>query len=304
MESFIAGQADGGARLDVFLAGRLDLSRSRLAALIRDGGVLVGGKTVKPAHLLHPGDTVTIEVPPPREARALPEAIALAILFEDAHLIVVDKPRGMTVHPGAGVSSGTLVNALLAHCADLSGIGGEARPGIVHRLDRFTSGVMMAAKSDRAHERLVRQFASRQVKKEYLAVVHGMPAPQGTVDGPIGRHPVHRERMAVVESGRDAVTSWRVEEAFGEYSLLRLFPLTGRTHQIRVHLAELGHPIAGDAVYGRRAHPFAIKGQALHAAVLAFTHPITGDSLRFEAPLPDDMAAILAGLRARQKGTT
>jgi 23S rRNA pseudouridine1911/1915/1917 synthase len=293
--------ADDGARVDVFLAKHTDLSRSRLQALIRQGGVLVKGEAVKPSHIVRAGDAIELEEPPPVEARARPEAIPLDVIFEDNHLIVVNKSRGMVVHPGVGVYSGTLVNALLSYCRDLSGVGGEARPGIVHRLDRYTSGIIIAAKSDLAHASLMHQFASRTVKKEYLALVCGSPAlSEGTVDAPVGRHPVHRERMAVIDDGRSAVTSWQVEEYFGEYSLVRCFPLTGRTHQIRVHLASIGHPVVGDSVYGKKPHPFSIRGQALHAAVLAFAHPVTGEELRFEAPLPEDMAGILEQLRLKK----
>lgn len=299
-EHFRAGDGDEGGRLDVFLAHHAGLSRSRIQSLIREGAVTIAGAAVKASHTLRAGDEIAVEMREPVEAKTLPEAIALAVLYEDSSLIVVNKPRGMVVHPGCGVESGTLVNALLAHCVDLSGIGGEKRPGIVHRLDRYTSGVMMAAKSDSAHEALTAQFAARTVKKEYLAIVYGAPKDErGSIDAPVGRHPVDRKRMAVVESGRAAVTGYRVEERFDGYSLVRLFPLTGRTHQLRVHLTAMGHPIVGDEVYGKRAHGFPIKGQALHAASLSFAHPQTGREMRFTAPLPEDMEAILAALRGR-----
>jgi 23S rRNA pseudouridine1911/1915/1917 synthase len=249
-----------------------------------------------------------VEVPDPIPAEPLPEPIPLAVLYEDARLLVLDKPAGIVVHPGAGAPSGTLVNALLHHVKDLSGVGGVLRPGIVHRLDRGTSGVLLVAKDDAAHRHLARQFAGRSVEKDYLALVLGVPEPrQGVIDRPIGRHPVERQRMAVRAGGREARSSFRVVEAFDGASLLEVRIHTGRTHQVRVHLASLGHPVAGDATYGgRRAAPgaagralAALRRPALHAARLAFDHPDEGRRLAFASPLPQDIQDVLHALRGR-----
>jgi len=251
-----------------------------------------------------------VHVPPPEPARPEPEDIPLDVVFEDAHLLVLNKPAGLVVHPGAGAPRGTLVNALLRHVSDLSGVGGVMRPGIVHRLDRGTSGLLVVAKDDRTHRALSRQFAGREVEKEYLALVLGVPAAKtGTVATPIGRDPVHRRKMSVrAPRGREARSDYRLAEAFDGASLLRVRIHTGRTHQIRVHLASIGHPVAGDATYGgtrtpssrRAAARDALRGltrPALHAARLAFVHPATGERLAFEAPLPADLLQVLDGLR-------
>ena len=243
-----------------------------------------------------------------------PEDIELAVVHEDVHLIVVNKPAGLVVHPGAGTAGGTLVNALLGHVRDLSGVGGVLRPGIVHRLDKGTSGLLVVAKDDEAHRALVRQFAGRTVEKEYLALVLGLPAQaSGQVDAPIGRDPVHRQKMSVrAPRGREARTSWTVEERFDGAALLRVRIHTGRTHQIRVHLASIGHPVAGDPVYGGTRTPssrragarealLSLARPALHAARLAFTHPVTGHRLAFSAPLPPDLVAVLDRLRAASR---
>jgi len=301
-----------GLRLDVWLARHVpSLSRARLQALISDGHVLVDGTAPRPSARLRPGQAVVVRVPPPVAAEPGPEDIPLRVLHEDAHLLVVDKPAGLVVHPGAGNASGTLVNALLRHVRDLSGVGGVLRPGIVHRLDRGTSGLLVVAKDDETHRDLVRQFAGRHVEKEYLALVHGHPpARQGEIDQPIGRDPVHRQRMSIrAPRGREARTSWRVEERFDGASLVRVRIHTGRTHQIRVHLASIGHPVAGDATYGgtrtpssrraeARAAILALLRPALHAARLAFTHPATGERVSFVSPLPPDLADVLERLRA------
>ncbi len=301
----------GGERLDAWLARRLPaLSRSRLQALIGDGHVLLDGARARPSARLRAGQAVHVDVPAPVPAEPQAEDIPIAVVYEDAHLLVVNKPAGLVVHPGAGTSRGTLVNALLGHVRDLSGVGGVLRPGIVHRLDRGTSGLLVVAKDDETHRSLVRQFAGRTVEKEYLALVLGNPArDSGEVDSPIGRDPVHRQKMSVrAPRGREARTSWRVEERFDAAALLRVRIHTGRTHQVRVHLASIGHPVAGDAVYGgkrtlpsrrgaaREAFAF-LDRPALHAARLAFTHPATGERLTFEAPLPPDLESVLARLR-------
>ncbi len=303
--------AASGLRLDVWLARRLpSLSRARLQALIGEGHVLVDGAASRPAERLRPGQAVVVHVPPPTPADPEPEDIPLAIVHEDAHLLVVDKPAGLVVHPGAGTRTGTLVNALLKHVHDLSGIGGVLRPGIVHRLDRGTSGLLVVAKDDETHRALVGQFSSRRVEKEYLALVHGVPrARRGEIVAPIGRHPVDRKKMAVSPSrGREARSTWQLEEALDGASLLRVRIHTGRTHQIRVHLASIGHPVVGDATYGGTRTPSSRRAAArdalrsltrpaLHAARLGFTHPFRGERVEFVAPLPPDLSGVLERLR-------
>ena len=301
-----------GSRLDVWLARSLpSLSRARLQALIEEGHVLLDGARARASTRLREGQGVSVHVPAPVPAEPRPEDIPLSVLYQDAHLLVIDKPAGLVVHPGAGRAGGTLVNALLRHVGDLSGIGGVLRPGIVHRLDRGTSGLLVVAKDDDTHRALVRQFASRSVEKEYLALVHGLPArPRGEVEAPIGRDPVHRRRMSIrAPRGRQARTSWAVEETFDGAALLRVRIHTGRTHQIRVHLASIGHPVVGDAVYGGTRTPSSRRAAArealrsfprpaLHAGRLAFSHPATGERLAFVAPLPADFASLLEALRA------
>ena len=307
----VVGEEDAGQRLDRWLAAHLpELSRARLQALIEAGHVFVDGHPARPAARVKGGQRLEVEVPPPVAAAPAPQDLPLSIVHEDVHLLVIDKPAGLSVHPGAGRADGTLVNALLHHVRDLSGVGGVLRPGIVHRLDRGTSGLMVVAKDDATHRALSAQFGARAVEKEYLAVVLGHPARrEGRVSAAIGRHPVQRKRMAVRESGgRSALTEYRVEESLDGAALLRVHIHTGRTHQIRVHLASLGHPVAGDAVYGgtrkapaRRARSRALlealARPALHAARLAFTHPATGQRLSFTSPLPEDLATLLEGLR-------
>lgn len=268
------------------------------------------GRRSRPATRLHPGQEVAVAIPEPVAAAPVPEEIPLSVVYEDGRLLVLDKPAGLAVHPGAGRASGTLVNALLHRVKDLSGVGGVLRPGIVHRLDRGTSGLLVVAKDDATHRALAAQFASRRVEKEYLALVLGVPAArQGEIEAAIGRHPVHRKRMTVRAGGRAARSSYRVEEAFDGASLLRVRIHTGRTHQIRVHLASIGHPVAGDAVYGgthappcrRAAARLALarlERPALHAARLAFEHPDDGRRLSFESSLPPDIQEALSALRA------
>lgn len=295
MDEIVAESA--GERLDVFVARRMPaLTRSRVQRLIEDGRVLVAGATAKASLRLEAGQAVTVDVPPPAPAAAQPEAIALDVLYEDADLLAINKPPGMTVHPGAGHASATLVNAILAQCDDLSGIGGVMRPGIVHRLDRDTSGVILVAKNDAAHQSLARQLKERTVEKTYVALVEGTPKPtEGIIDAPIARDPRRRERMAVIEGGRDAVTRYRVTERFEGASLVEAHPKTGRTHQIRVHLAAVGHAIVGDRVYGK-ASPFVAR-QFLHARRVAFDHPRTGERMIIEAALPRDLEVALKRLR-------
>lgn len=292
-----------GERLDVFLA-RMDetLSRSRVQRLIADGHVTVNGKTPKASQRLSEGATVAVEMPEPEATDILPEQIPLDILYEDEDVIVVNKARGMVVHPAAGVSRGTLVNALLAHCKDLSGINGALRPGIVHRLDKDTSGVMIAAKNDAAHRSLAEQIQQKTAKRVYWAILTGNIAEEeGVIHGAIGRNPKDRQKMAVVrENGKDATTKFRVLERFGTYTLVECRLMTGRTHQIRVHMAYIGHPVVGDPKYGAKKCPFSIEGQALHSKTLMFTHPRTGERMEFEAPLPEDMQMILDDLRGKK----
>ncbi|MQL52945.1 RluA family pseudouridine synthase [Desulfofundulus thermobenzoicus] len=294
---------NAGRRLDVFLAGESpDLSRSHIQKLIEEGLVTVNGGPARAGYRVKAGDEVLVEIPPPRELAVLPEDIPLDIFYEDGDVIVINKPRGMVAHPAEGNYSGTLVNALLYHCRDLSGVNGVLRPGIVHRLDKDTSGLIMVAKNDRAHLDLARQLQDRRVTRRYIALAHGgFKEDRGTVDAPIGRHPRDRQRMAVVAGGRRAVTHYTVRERFGQYTLLELKLETGRTHQIRVHMAHLGHPLVGDLKYGPARPHFGLQGQFLHAAVLGFVHPGTGEYLEFIAPLPEELQRVLDKLRVDQK---
>jgi 23S rRNA pseudouridine1911/1915/1917 synthase len=302
---------DEGLRLDRFLAGAgRGWSRSQVARWIEAGLVTRNGVPTKASHLVHPGDRIEVTVPPPSPSDVQPQELPLDVLFEDSHLIVINKPPGMVIHPAAGNPDGTLVNALLAHCRDLSGVGGVERPGIVHRLDKDTSGVLVAAKNDAAHRALSLAFRWRTTDKRYLAVVYGAPtADEGVVDGPIGRHPTERKRMAVVPGGRAARTLWSVRERFAGAALLECRPVTGRTHQIRVHLAHAGLAVVGDPVYaGRQWRAIAdaelaarcrdFPRQALHAWRLTIRHPASGEPITFEAPLPADLEELLAALRA------
>jgi len=295
---FSAGQADEKKRLDVFLAAvQAEASRTRIQKLIEEGRVAVNGQPARGSTPLKAGDHVTLDLPAPVPLEVTPEAIPLTVVYEDEYLIAVDKPAGMVVHPAPGHRAGTLVNALLAHCRDLSGIGGVERPGIVHRLDKETSGLVLAAKTEAAHRSLARQFKEREITKVYLAFVRGrMEQDRGTIDLPIGRHRTHRKKMAGDrERGRAAQTLYEVIERRAAFTYLRAFPKTGRTHQIRVHLASLGHPILGDKLYGRKTGPGSpgMTRQALHAHRLEFSHPVTGEALVLTAPLPSDMAKLL-----------
>jgi len=293
-------QADAdGERLDLFLVRRQpELSRSHVQKLISRGAALVEGRERKGSYKLTAGESVELTLPEPEPLDIRAEDIPLSVLYEDHDIIVVDKPRGMVVHPAAGISSGTLVNALLFHCRDLSGINGALRPGIVHRLDKDTSGVMVAAKNDAAHLDLAEQIRTKSAQRTYLAVVHGnIREEAGTIKGAIGRHPTDRQRMAIVrEHGKEAVTHFRVRERFGAYTLIECRLETGRTHQIRVHMTSIGHPLVNDPKYGPRKTPFAIKGQALHSRSLTLRHPATGEQMTFEAPIPEDFAGIIKAL--------
>ena len=296
---------EAGERLDVFLARCCPgVSRSHVQKIIADGGVRVNGEIRKARYLLQGGDEVALFQPPPAPSDISPEDIPLDILYEDADVIVINKARGMVVHPAAGNARGTLVNALLAHCGDLSAINGTLRPGIVHRLDKDTSGVMIAAKNDAAHRDLAEQIQTKTAQRIYLTLVDGnIEEAEGVIHGAIGRSPKDRQKMAVVsQNGKAATTTFRVLERFGDYTLLSCQLLTGRTHQIRVHMAYIGHPVTGDPKYGRGKCRFSIQGQALHSRSLTFCHPTTRETMTFTAPLPSDMEEILQSLRCGEGG--
>lgn len=301
-----ADTLDQGHRLDKVLhnnAHLAALSRSRIQKLIKDGFIRVNDREVKLSYKVHDQDHISVTIPSPRELLLAPQELPLGILFEDEHLIVINKDPGVVVHPAAGNMEGTLVHGLLHHCRDLSGIGGVLRPGIIHRLDKDTSGVLVVAKTDLAHQNLVEQFQKRQVRKVYLAIVAGCPPmPTGTIETMIGRHPVHRKKMAVLErGGRSAISEYEVVETFPRATLVRLVIKTGRTHQIRVHMAHIGCPVIGDAVYGgKKAQVEGVTRQCLHAAQLTIAHPLTTEILQFDAPLPADMEKFLTVLRQAQ----
>lgn len=295
-----ATEADRGERADRFLSRRVpELSRSRIQALIEAGHITVDAVALKPSHRLRGDEQIRVEVPRAVEAAPQPEALPLKVLHDDADLLVVDKAAGMVVHPGAGHHSGTLVNALLHHVTDLKGVGGELRPGIVHRLDKDTSGVMVVAKHETALQALQRSFASREVEKVYLAIVAGHPPDEGTFHTLHGRHPVHRQRFTGrVRTGKVAITHYRVKQRLAGAALMEITLETGRTHQIRVHFSEAGHPLLADPIYGgRAARVEAVPRLALHAHRLAFDHPRTGRRLKVVAALPDDLAAAVRALR-------
>jgi len=293
-------------RVDKFLADRLpELSRSAAQKLIDTGRATVNGEPVKSSHKVSAGDLVVALLPMEESAELLPEPIPLQIAYEDQVLLVVDKPPGMVVHPAPGVSGGTLVNALLAHCPDLAD-SGDQRPGIVHRLDRDTSGLILVAKNEKVRRALQRQFKEREVRKAYLALLDGHLQPAwGRIEAPVGRHPHHRQRMAVLAGGREAVTEYHVLEQFahqagpgaGDYTFVEAQPFTGRTHQLRVHFASIDHPVVADGVYGRRRCRLPLTRHFLHAWRLGFKHPLTGEQIQLEAPLPEDLDAVLGLLR-------
>ncbi len=288
-------------RIDVYLSEEIDdLSRNGIQKLIQDGFVEVNGKQIKSNYKLKSNDIVKIKIPEPVEINVEPENIPLSIMHEDEHVIVVDKPKGMVVHPAAGHYTGTLVNGLLYHFyGKLSGINGVLRPGIVHRIDKDTSGILVVAKNNEAHQNLSLQLARHSMTRVYNAVVYnGIKNDSGTVDKPIGRHPIDRKKMSVnLKNGKHAVTHYNVLERFGKYTFIEAKLETGRTHQIRVHMAYIGHPLLGDYVYGNRDDPFKLEGQALHARTLGFAHPSTGKYLLFESPLPDYFLKLLERLR-------
>lgn len=289
--------AHSPARLDRFVSEASGLTRSQAQRLIREGAVTVNGACARAAHALAPGDEVRLLPPEPVEIEARPEPMPLDIVYEDADICVINKPQGLVVHPAPGHAAGTLVNGLLYHFGTLSEVGGALRPGIVHRIDRMTSGLLVVAKNDAAHLSLTAQFQTHEAGRAYLALVDGnLREDSGTVDAPIGRHPRERKRMAVVPDGRSAVTHWRVLARFGTHTLLSVALETGRTHQIRVHMAYIRHPVTGDDVYGASRRQLGLAGQALHGYRLCLTHPSSGEEMVFYAPLPAYFVAALQKL--------
>ena len=290
-----------GARADAALAALADISRSAAQRLLEEGRVSADGKPVAKSAKLRAGQALDFELPPPVPAEPVPQDIPLDIVYEDDDLLVVNKPAGMVVHPAAGHDDGTLVNALLHHCGDsLGGVGGVLRPGIVHRIDRDTTGLLVVAKNDAAMESLAAELAAHHMERVYECIVRGHPDETGTLDAPIGRHPKDRKRMAVNrKDGKPAVTHYRVLEYFPGYSFVECRLETGRTHQIRVHMAHIGHPIVGDPVYNPGGESFGLTGQCLHAKTLCFRHPKTGETLKFTAELPETFRSLLTKLRAR-----
>lgn len=302
LETVTAEAEDAGTRADVFLAAKLGVSRSNMQKLLEDGRVKRGEKIIKANYKVRAGEMFVVDIPEPEPIEAVPENIPLDIIYEDDDVVVLNKARGMVVHPALGNYTGTLVNALLYHCSNLSGINSAIRPGIVHRLDKDTSGIMIVAKNDAAHISLSQQIQSKTAVRTYLAVVRGnIKTDSGTIETQIARDKTDRKKMAVVkEGGRDAITDYEVLERFGKYTLVRCKLRTGRTHQIRVHMEYLGYPLVGDPKYSPMKTPFGIKGQALHSHTLEFTHPRTGERMKFEAPLPEDMHKIITRLHNGQ----
>ncbi|BDG79868.1 putative RNA pseudouridine synthase YlyB [Bacillus subtilis] len=293
-----ASEEQKSERIDKFLASTENgWSRTQVQLWVKDGQVVVNGSPVKSNYKIQPGDQVTVTVPEPEVLDVLAEPMDLDIYYEDQDVLVVNKPRGMVVHPAPGHLTGTLVNGLMAHCTDLSGINGVMRPGIVHRIDKDTSGLLMVAKNDMAHESLVNQLVNKTVTRKYTAVVHGLIShDDGTIDAPIGRDKKDRQSMTVTRDGKNAVTHFHVLDRFQEFTLVECQLETGRTHQIRVHMKYIGFPLAGDPKYGPRK-TIDFNGQALHAGILGFQHPRTDEYIEFEAPLPEDMSALIENLR-------
>lgn len=301
-ERIIITENEAGMRADVALAQLLEITRSNMQKLLEEGRAVRGQKVIKSNYRVKAGEEILVDLPEPQPLDVQPEDIPLDIIYEDDDVVVVNKARGMVVHPAAGNYSGTLVNALLYHCSNLSGINGVIRPGIVHRLDKDTSGIMICAKNDVAHLSLSEQIQSKAAKRTYLAVVRGnVKNDSGIIETQIARDKNDRKKMAVVsEGGRQAITEYEVAERFGKYTVVKCRLKTGRTHQIRVHMEYLGYPLVGDPKYSPMKTPFAINGQALHSLTLTFTHPRTGELMTFEAPLPEDMRKILTRLRLGQ----
>lgn len=301
-EILIITENEAGQRADVALAAMLELTRSNMQKLLDEGRAVKGAKVIKSNYKLKLGDEIIVTLPEPQPLDVQPENIPLDIIYEDEDVVVVNKARGMVVHPAAGNYSGTLVNALLYHCKNLSGINGVIRPGIVHRLDKDTSGIMICAKNDAAHVSLSEQIQSKTAQRTYLAVVRGnIKTDSGVIETQIARDKDDRKKMAVVkEGGRNAVTEYEVVERFGKYTIVKCKLKTGRTHQIRVHMEYLGYPLVGDPKYSPMKTPFSINGQALHSLTLAFDHPRTGERMEFEAKLPEDLHKVVTRLRLGQ----
>ncbi|WKV08934.1 RluA family pseudouridine synthase [Thermoanaerobacterium sp. CMT5567-10] len=299
--NIIAEKDDVDMRIDSFLASELDYTRSYLKKLILNGLVKVNGSSIKPNYKLKEGDSVDVNIPEAEKIDLMPENIPLDIIYEDDDIIVINKPQGMVVHPAPGNYSGTLVNALLYHCKNLSGINGELRPGIVHRLDKDTSGVMVVAKNDKAHLDLSNQIKERTILKKYIAIVEGViKDDEGSIEVPIGRDHAERKKMAVTEDGRYALTLYKVLERYKNNSLIEATIKTGRTHQIRVHMSYIGHPIVGDEVYGYKKQRFNLLGQALHSKLLGLVHPSKKIYMEFEAPIPEYFERLINILKSKQ----
>lgn len=300
-QEFVVAPEDAGVRIDRYLSDQCqDISRSYLQKLLKEESVLVEEKPVKSNYKVNTGDRISLTLPEIREPEIVPEDIPLDIIYEDKDIILINKPKGMVVHPAAGHYSGTLVNGLMSHCrSELSGINGVMRPGIVHRIDMDTTGVLIVCKNDMAHNSISQQLKEHSITRRYAAIVHGvLKDDEGTINAPIGRHPIDRKKMSINEkNGRDAITHYRVLERFRQYTYIECQLETGRTHQIRVHMASTGHPLLGDSVYGPAKCPFRLNGQTLHAGVLGIIHPRTGEYMEFSAPLPDYFEVLLRKLR-------
>lgn len=300
-QEFVVAPEDAGVRIDRYLSDQCqDISRSYLQKLLKEQSVLVEEKPVKSNYKVNTGDRISLTLPEIREPEIVPEDIPLDIVYEDKDIILINKPKGMVVHPAAGHYSGTLVNGLMSHCrSELSGINGVMRPGIVHRIDMDTTGVLIVCKNDMAHNSISEQLKDHSITRRYAAIVHGViKDDEGTINAPIGRHPIDRKKMSINEkNGRDAITHYRVLERFRQYTYIECQLETGRTHQIRVHMASTGHPLLGDSVYGPAKCPFRLNGQTLHAGVLGIIHPRTGEYMEFTAPLPDYFEELLRKLR-------
>lgn len=306
MEELIlqAEESDEGQRVDQFVSARIpDLSRVMVTQLIKDGEITIGGKKTKPSYHLRPGDEVLVILPEPHEVMIEAQDIPLEVVYEDENLLVINKAQGMVVHPAVGNWDGTLVNALMFHIKDLSGINGELRPGIVHRLDKDTSGLLVVAKNDVSHRSLAEQIKDHLVTREYTAVVHGVIGEnRGRIEAPIGRDPRDRKKMAVIGNGRDSITSYEVLKRYPNYTLIKVKLETGRTHQIRVHMNYIGHPILGDPLYGTRSNPWGLDKQTLHAGHLEFTHPATDEKVSFNSPLPPYFENVLRMIESVEDG--
>lgn len=298
--TLVVGEEHKGKRLDQYVSQEVDrLSRALVADLIKNGEIQVEGKKVKASHRIREGDLVSVHIPPPQEVLLEPQDIPLQMVYEDRDLVIVDKPQGMVVHPAHGNWDKTLVNALLYQVQDLSGINGELRPGIVHRLDKDTSGLLVVAKNDQSHRHLAEQIKNHDFTREYTALVHGrIRENQGRIEAPIGRDPRDRKKMAVVVGGRPSITDYRALEHFVDYTLVRCRLETGRTHQIRVHMAYLGYPVVGDPLYGPRKNAWGLDKQVLHASLLTIEHPTTGEVMTFRSPLPEYFNGLLKQLTA------